>query len=206
MNSNNLKVLAIGAHPDDIELGCSGTLKKHVLNGDEVYCIVASMGEKGGDRLKRTSEARRVADMLGVKEINFLNFPDTMIEHNGPTVELLDSFITENIDIIYVNSPKDYHQDHINISKSTLSAARNKKNSIFFYETPSTTIEFKPTAYIEITDVIKDKLEYLGQYESQKNKVYTEKQAILGLSKYRGYSIGVEYAEAFEVEKLFKWF
>lgn len=202
MNKQKRRILAVGAHPDDIELGCSGTLRKHILNGDEVFWIVASFGEKSGEKEKRKSEAENVAKLMGVKEIHFLNLPDTMIRHDGVTVRLLDRYISEDIDIIYVHSPKDYHQDHTNIAKSVLSASRKMRNSIFFYETPSTTIEFKPTLYIDISDVFEDKLRYVRQYTSQAGKEYMEEQAIIGLAKYRGYSIGVEYAEAFEVGRL----
>jgi LmbE family N-acetylglucosaminyl deacetylase len=202
ITQQKFKVVAVGAHPDDIELGCSGVLRKHVLRGDEVSCIVASLGEKGGDEKRRKSETRTVAKLIGVKEMYFLNLPDTMIKHDGTTVSLFDKYIHDNVDIVYVHSPKDYHQDHANVVKSVLSASRKMKNSIFFYETPSTTIEFKPALYIDITDVFENKLEYIRKYDSQKNKEYMEEQAIIGLAKYRGYNIGVKYAEAFEVERL----
>lgn len=201
------KILAVGAHPDDIELGCGGTIRKHILHGDEVTCIIAAGGEKSGNKEKRKSEALAAAKLMGIKDIQFLDLPDTMIRHDGLTVGLLDKYIHEDDGIIYVHSPKDYHQDHANIAKSVLSASRKMKNSVFFYETPSTTIEFKPTLYIDITDVFEDKLDYIRQYTSQQNKNYMEEQAILGLAQYRGYNIGVMYAEAFEVARLrlFDW-
>lgn len=195
------KIFAVGAHPDDIELGCSGTLRKHILRGDEVICIVASFGEKSGNKEERESEAIKAAKLIGVKDTHFLNLPDTMIKHDGNTVSLIDDYFKEDFDIVYVHSPKDYHQDHANIAKSALSASRNMKNSVFFYETPSTTIEFRPTLFIDISDVIEDKLKYIKQYRSQ-NKDYMEEQAVIGLARYRGYSIGVKYAEAFEVGRL----
>lgn len=205
-NTQKQKIFAVGAHPDDIELGCSGTLRKHILRGDEVIYIVASFGEKSGEGEERKSEAIKVAKLMGVKKVHFLNLPDTMIKHDGNTVRLIDDYFKEDFDIVYVHSPKDYHQDHANIAKTVLSASRKMKNSIFFYETPSTTIEFRPTLFIDISDVIEDKLRYINQYRSQ-NKDYMEEQAILGLAGYRGYSIGVKYAEAFEVGRLrlYKW-
>lgn len=207
LSEQKFKILTVGAHPDDIELGCGGTLRKHVLRGDEVTCIIASCGEKSGDEEKRKLEATTVSKLMNVKEIHFLNLPDTMIKHDGYTVSLLDKYIHEDNSMIYVHSPNDYHQDHANIAKSVLSASRKMKNSIFFYETPSTTIEFKPTLYIDISDVFEDKLKYIRQYTSQRNKGYMEEQAIVGLAQYRGYSIGVKYSEAFEVGRLrlFGW-
>lgn len=198
----HLKILALGAHPDDIELGCGGVLRKHILRGDKVTCIIATDGEKGGDKEKRKAEALNASKLMGVKEIHFLNLPDTMIRHDGNTVGLLDSYLKEDYAIIYVHSPKDYHQDHLNISMSTLSASRSMKSSIFYYETPSTTIEFKPTLYVDISDVFEEKLNFIKQYTSQKRKEYMEEQAITGLAQYRGYSLGIKYAEAFEVGRL----
>ncbi len=206
MTENMRKIIAIGAHPDDIELGCGGMLRKHVINNDEIYYIVMSLGEKSGDKNKRKSETLEAARMIGACKVNFLYLPDTMIMHDGKTVGLLDKHIEEiEPEIIYVHSPKDYHQDHENTAKSVLSSARNMKTSIFFYETPSTTIEFRPVAYQDVSEVFEYKLKCIDQYISQKNKDYMEKEAIVGLAKTRGFTMGVRYAEAFEVGRLFKW-
>jgi LmbE family N-acetylglucosaminyl deacetylase len=202
----NRKILAIGAHPDDIELGCGGTLKKHIREKEDVFLIIASFGEKSGDSDIRRKEALESTKLMGANDVYFLNLPDTMIKHDGLTVSLLDKCVNEiEPDIIYVHSSKDYHQDHVAISLSTLSASRHMKNSVFFYESPSTTIEFKPTAYNDITNDFKCKLACIEQYASQRKKDYMEKKSIIGLAKSRGSIIGVEYAEAFEVARLFNW-
>lgn len=200
------RILAVGAHPDDIELGCGGTLRKHVLNNDEVYYVIASSGEKSGDKDKRRSETMAAAELMGVSDIYFLNLPDTMIMHDGITVSLLDECMKKiEPEIVYVHSPKDYHQDHANIAKSVLSASRNMRSSIFLYETPSTTIEFRPVAYNDISEMFEHKLKCIEQYVSQNDKEYLEKEAIIGLAKVRGRTIGVEFAEAYEVARLFRW-
>lgn len=199
-------ILAIGAHPDDVELGCAGTLRKHVLENENVFIIVASLGEMSGDDNERHKEAMKSAKLIGANEIYFLNLEDTNIKHDGTTVSVLDKYMNEiKPEIVYVHSTKDYHQDHEAISKSTLSASRQMKNSVFLYESPSTTIEFKPTAYNDISAVFKCKLACIEQYISQGEKEYMEGQAIIGLANSRGSVIGVEFAEAFEVARLFKW-
>jgi len=200
------RILAIGAHPDDIELGCGGTLRKDVLKGDEVYYVIASLGEKSGDRDRRKAETKAAAKLMGVCDVHFLNLPDTMIMYDGVTVSLLDEYMKKiKPDIIYVHSFKDYHQDHANIAKSALSASRNMRNAILLYETPSTTIEFRPVAYNDISDIFEHKLKCVEQYVSQNDKEYMEKEAIIGLAKVRGRTMNVEFAEAFEVARLFKW-
>lgn len=202
----NRNILAIGAHPDDIELGCGGTIRKHVLNGDKVCYVVASLGEKSGDADRRKSEVMAAAKLMEVENVHFLNLPDTMIMHDGDTVSLLDEHIKElEPEIVYVHSPKDFHQDHANIAKSTLSASRRMKNAILLYETPSTTIEFRPAAFSDVSEVFEDKLRCIEEYVSQNKKEYMEKEAIIGLAKARGYTMGVEFAEAFEVARLFRW-
>ena len=156
----NYRILAVGAHPDDIELGCGGTLRLHTIRGDQVYYVIASFGERSGDKNRRKIETIAAANFMGVNKVYFLDLPDTMIMHNGTTVSLLDKCLEKiNPDIIYVHSPRDYHQDHSNIAKSVLSASRKMRNSVFLYESPSTTIEFKPTLYVDISDVIEFKLE-----------------------------------------------
>jgi len=196
-------ILAIGAHPDDIELGCGGVIKRHILMGDDVHYIVATNGEKGGNEQKRIIEAKKAAKMMGTKSIEFLNLPDTLILHDGNTVERLDNVIKKRSpSIVYVHSLNDYHQDHSNIAKSAISASRNMRNSILCYEAPSTTLEFTPIAFKNISKTFKDKIECINQFVSQERKDYVERQSIIDLAKFRGKTINVEYAEAFEVVRL----
>lgn len=202
----NRKILAIGAHPDDIELGCGATLRKHIVQKEEVYFIIASYGEKSGEKETRYREALQSASLIGAKDVIFLGLPDTMMKHDGTTVGKLDEYISKiKPDLIYVHSPKDYHQDHAAISLSTLSASRHMKNGVLFYESPSTTIEFRPTAYNDITEYFESKLESIEVFASQNEKNYMEKISIVGLAKSRGSVLGVKYAEAFEIALLFDW-
>jgi LmbE family N-acetylglucosaminyl deacetylase len=199
-------VLAIGAHPDDIEIGCGGTIKMHILKGHEVYYAIVTNGERGGEKEKRIAESKTAAKIMGVKDIDFLNLPDSFVVHNGDTVSMLDKIIRKiSPSIVYVHSLKDYHQDHSNIAKSILSASRNMKNSILCYEAPSTTLEFTPIAFNNISETFESKMECINQFVSQEKKDYVERQAIVNLAKFRGKVINAEYAEAFEVVRLIEW-
>lgn len=199
-------VLAIGAHPDDIEIGCGGTIRKHIIKGDDVYYVIASNGEMGGSKEDRIEEAKQAAKMMGAKGIHFLGLEDTFISHDGKTICLLDE-IMEKIQpsIVYVHSLKDYHQDHMNVAKSALSASRKMKNSIFCYEAPSTTLEFTPTAFNDISETFEVKIKCINKFISQERKDYLEREAIVNLSRFRGKVINTEYAEAFEVLRLIEW-
>ena len=203
---NKKVILAIGAHPDDIEIGCGGTVIKHILRGDDVYYVIATNGEIGGEKEERITESKKAAKLIGVKDVYFLNIPDSFVTHDGKTVHLLDGIMKKIApSMVYVHSLKDYHQDHSNIAKSTLSASRNMKNSILCYEAPSTTLEFTPIAFNNISKTFESKIECINQFISQEKKDYVERQAIVNLAKFRGKVINVEYAEAFEVVRLIEW-
>nr|WP_321497935.1 PIG-L deacetylase family protein [uncultured Methanolobus sp.] len=202
----NRTILAIGAHPDDIEIGCGGTIKKHIENGDSVYYSIATGGEKGGEKEIRIKEAERAADIMGVEGVEFMDLKDTFISHDGNTIAILDRIMQRiRPSIVYVHSLNDFHQDHINIAKSVLSASRKMKNSIFSYEAPSTTLEFKPTAFSDISKYFEIKMECIQVFASQEKRDYTEREAIVNLCKFRGKIVNVEYAEAFEVLRLIEW-
>jgi LmbE family N-acetylglucosaminyl deacetylase len=199
-------VLAIGAHPDDIEIGCGGTIRKHIISGDDVCYVIASNGEMGGSKEERIEEAKQAARLMGVKEINFLSLEDTLISHDGKTIGLLDEVMCRvRPDIVYVHSLKDYHQDHMNTAKSILSASRKMRNSILCYEAPSTTLEFSPIAFNDVSNTFEIKMECINKFVSQAEKNYLERKALADLAKFRGKIINVEYAEAFEVLRLFEW-
>lgn len=199
-------ILAVGAHPDDIELGCGGTIIKHTLKDDDVYYAIATNGERGGDPKERIVEAERAASLAGVKDVFFLDLPDTFVTHDGNTIQKLDKLIKKlSPTIVYVHSLRDHHQDHSNIAKSVLSASRNMKNSILCYEAPSTTLEFIPIAFNNITEAFNLKIECINQFVSQEKKDYVERQAVMDLARFRGKMINVEYAEAFEVVRLIEW-
>jgi LmbE family N-acetylglucosaminyl deacetylase len=200
------KILAIGAHPDDIEIGCGGTIRKHVLNGDDVFYAIATNGERGGKAEERIIEAKTAADLMGIKKIYFLDLEDTFVSHDGKTIHLLDNIIQEvQPSLVYVHSLKDHHQDHRNVAKSTLSASRKMKNSILCYEAPSTTLEFIPTAFSNISETFNFKVSCINKFVSQESREYLEREALVNLSKYRGKIIDTEYAEAFEVVRLIEW-
>lgn len=203
------KVIAIGAHPDDIEIGAAGTIKKFSNSGAEVFFLIATYGENSHPAPalqieQRKKESIASAEYLGVKQIFFLNLHDTKIEHNGMTVSAIEKYINLlDPNFVLTHTKEDGHQDHKNLAFSTISACRRKKINILHYETPSTAQTFLPTLYSDISDTIKYKLETLKMFVSQNHKNYLDPEVIKGLSQYRGYTSGSEYAEGFEVSKFY---
>jgi len=195
-----LKVLAIGAHPDDIEFGCGGTLIKLKKLGAKIFMFIATQGELGGDPEIRISEAKKAAEMLGA-ELIFGGMKDTTLMYSKELITKLEDIIKKTEpSIIFVNFYEDTHQDHYSLSKSAITATRYSRN-VLFYEVPSTSASFKPDVFTDISDVLKEKLELLAAHESQVHKVNIGNLDILEVAKstanFRGIQARCEYAEGF---------
>lgn len=201
------KILAIGAHPDDIELGCAGTLLKHKENDDDIFLLILTKGEASGDPEIRWKECLESAKCIGVKHVYFGDLEDTKIGEGFDTIKAIERKIYEvKPDIIYTHSYKDTHQDHRNTGYATLSAARRSKK-ILTYESPTTFKEFSPHIYIDIKGQFQRKKEIIRIFTSQSNKYWWSMgdraaTALEGLASYRGFQAGLEVAEAFELFRM----
>lgn len=209
-----MKILAIGAHLDDIEIACGGTLAKAIKNGHHVKALVMSeSGYKDSDGIqKRTNETavmegHAALTTLGIKEkdIEILDFPTKDILFQSPVVDAIDKVINEyKPDIIFTHYPFDTHQAHEGTSKATIAAGRRSR-TIFFYEPvyPSgrSYVAFKPQLYVDITDTIDIKLKALREHYSEYTKFGGESwlESVKCHAGYRGSDIGATYAEAFEI-------
>ena len=143
-------VLAIGAHPDDVELGCLGTLLKCINDGANIYLLILSMGEASGDPQIREEECRKAAKQIGANNIYFGGLHDTRIHDGIETIMKIESVINEiKPTMIFTHSYKDRHQDHRNCAYATLSAGR-RTHKILMYESPTTYREFSPQIYVDI--------------------------------------------------------
>jgi LmbE family N-acetylglucosaminyl deacetylase len=198
-------VLAVGAHPDDVELGCAGTLAMHKKNGDKVYLLVLTRGEASGDPAVREKECRQAAEMLGVDGLFFGGLEDTKIHDGVETIEAIEKILSSvNPDVIYTHSYKDAHQDHRNTAHATLSAGR-RCNKILMFEGASTLRDFIPQVFIDVGGAFELKKKITQLFGSQLNHksggYASAANAIGGLARFRGYQAGVDVAEAFEVGK-----
>ncbi len=198
------RVLAVGAHPDDIELGCGGTLLRHRDVGDMVWMLVMTGGELGaGAQRGRIAEAQQAANVIGA-DLLLGKFYDGQIPLNSDAVNVVEDAINRhNIDTVYVHSPSDAHQDHLLVSRATIAAAR-KLNRILFYQSPSTT-EFNPTVFLDITKYLDRKLEALKCHKSQLDgSITVDLDVVRSTAHYWGSRGKLPYAEAFEPYR-FAW-
>jgi len=204
------KVLFVGAHPDDVELGCGGTIA--VLNnlGYGVQIIYATKGGKGkvpGDGPEvRVKESIRACVKLGAdrRKIFFGDFEDTRVPDSFAMISFLEELFlrAQNTYAVFIPSIHEVHQDHRAVAIAGLTAFRNA-HRVFAYESPSTTAAFCPTSFVDISGFLKDKWDALKCHESQiaQRRMYMEYKAMLRISSFRGRQIGVKYAEAFETVK-----
>jgi LmbE family N-acetylglucosaminyl deacetylase len=213
-------VLAIGAHPDDIEFGCFGTLRKHIEAGDNVTLVVMTKSDVKDAYTQETTrdanislqEAINAANILGSPELIIGDFEDTRIPFDNTSVAFLEKIIKQrNIDTVYTHWAGDTHQDHINTLSSTMAAARLVKNVLCYEQVPLpriTTVYPVANYYVDITDMMDYKLHGCEAHKSQIDKFnkhgFDMLDNVLTLAKFRGNQCGVKYAEAFNILKMVK--
>ncbi len=194
-------ILAIGAHPDDVEIGCGGTLKKHSDRGDEVTILTLTKGAQGGDKIQRERESQCAADSLDAQLI-MCDLIDTKMSNGGDTISSIYEAIDKcQPDIIYTHSLSDTHQDHRATHYATLVAAR-KIERVYAYLAPSGTIDFHPRYFEHIEDYIDDKMKAINCFTSQTitcNRPYLKKSIIQSTAQYWGRFSNYGYVEPFEV-------
>lgn len=195
------KVLAIGAHPDDVEIGCGGTMLKHIAKNDEVLILTLTRGAVGGDTEKRFLEAKAASEFLNARLI-ISNLKDTSISGGPKTIRIIEEAIYNfQPDIIYTHSINDNHQDHRNTHLATVIAAR-KIDEVYAYQAPSTNINFHPQKFESIDSFVDLKIKLISFHETQKNKaVYLKDDIIKATAIYWGRYANYKSIEPFEIIK-----
>ncbi len=201
-----MNILAIGAHPDDIEIGCGGTLVKYAKKNHDIYLLVLTEGEgaSGGGKTRKR-EQENSAKCLKAKELFWGGFMDTKVPVNKESISIIESIIKKTKpELVFFNYPKDIHQDHRSVSDVCISASRYVKN-VLMYEVP-TTQGLEPDVFVDIGEVIKDKLKLLKIHISQVDKMRVPHLTILDSAKacanFRGFQGRVKYAEGFKSLRL----
>lgn len=198
-----MKILAIGAHPDDIEYSCLGFLLAQKKKGAIIDYLIMTLGEKGNNEngQERREEQLKAFDVCGFNLIEFGNYTDGCLPVNSETISFVEKKIsTFKPDIILTHYPKDWHQDHVSTSAIVQAACRNYPKLLFYNSYSS--IEFTPKIFYDISDYIEQKKEILSKFRTQ-----IERNASKGID-FAGYSVDVnkyfgnqcrkEYAEAFD--------
>jgi LmbE family N-acetylglucosaminyl deacetylase len=198
-----MRVLAFGAHPDDIEIGMGGTVAKHSSAGDQVTMVITTVPN---NREVRRLEAERAAAVLGA-ELKILDIPPARLSHSRDIVKKFDRVLqTVCPDVIYTHWNSDSHQDHNAVSMATITASRENRCAVIMYEQtiPGGIVPwgFRAQSYVDVTSTMPMKMESIAMHKSQvraNGDLWV--QGVRGRAMYRGYQMNVEYAEAFEVIK-----
>jgi LmbE family N-acetylglucosaminyl deacetylase len=197
-------VLAVGAHPDDIELGCAGTLAAHRAAGDSVTMLVLTGGQNGpGTNADRRAEAEAAARALDCLLI-WGRQVDCALTADSSTIAAIEDVVSAvAADVVYVHAPDDSHQDHRAAAAATLSAARHSSR-ILHYRSPST-IRFEPSMFVDVSAHLDRKIAALSCHHSQvAGSAMVDLEVVAASARHYGAQARVRYAEAF-VPARFVW-
>ena len=197
------RILAVGAHPDDIEIAAGATLAKLRDSGNYVFGLILTYGTEGGNAARRMLEAHKGAEFLGLDDYKVHDFPDTrLFENTNEVMKVIEAAINQiNPDIIYTHSAHDVHQDHQVVHNATLRAARRASN-ILCYESPSVSSEFRPQYFVEVSDYVEVKIEAIRAHWDQRKKPYVKQEKVRSKLAFRGEQARVDFAEGFEVVRM----
>ena len=196
-----MNILAIGAHPDDIELGCAGTMMRYARAGHSVFYLIMSDGGRGGEVSTRRSEQESAAQRVGVKKLFWGNAADTEFSVDKGMIAFIEAVCGEvQPDEVYVNFGDDSHQDHRALAKCVLAAARYVPRVLFYED--YTSLNFQPEIFVDITDVIEDKIVVVDCHRSQVDRQHPHRldmlESIKAVAHFRGFQGKVRYAEGFK--------
>lgn len=216
-------IIIISAHPDDEVLGAGGTLLKHQKNGDNIYWLITTnISEQQGfskERVEsRQEEIKKVAQRLGVKKTFLLNYP-TMTLSSSSIIKMVPEiskvFLEVEPEIIYCLNRSDAHSDHRITFDAVMACTKSFRypfiKQVLMYECISETEfapnlpekVFMPNYFVDISPFMEEKLEIMKIYESEigEHPFPRSIKNIEALAIFRGASVGVEYAEAFQLIK-----
>lgn len=224
-----MNILAIGAHPDDVEESCSGTLAKFASQGHKIFIATATNGNVGSSTLSmeeiakvRKEEARKAAAIIGAEYI-CLDYDDEMFfESKEARLKFIDLVRYCKADLILTHNPEDYNPDHeltskiINDIAVMIPVAKLKtpnepydKIPIIAYFEPVNGLGFVPTEYVDITDFMDTKIKMMNCHQSQISWMSDNYKDTLSdenffeqaeiVARYRGIQCGVKYAEGFRM-------
>lgn len=201
-----LRVLCVGAHPDDPESGCGGTLLRYAALGHAVTILYLTRGERGieGKSLDaaaaiRTAESQAACRILGGTPKYFGQI-DGATELTAAQVEAMNRFLAaERPDVVFTHWPVDTHMDHQVASILTIRAWMARGTArLYFYEvnSGSQTQGFLPNTYVDISSVVEQKKAALFAHVSQDGRgIWREHHELM--AQWRGREAGVAAAEAF---------
>lgn len=218
-----MRVLAIGAHPDDLEILCAGTLARYVAEGHDVVMCHIGRGDRGSYEHTREEiaairdrEARAAAEVVGAEYLA-LGVADAELNASDPAQRdvVVEAIRLARPDVVIAHSPNDYMTDHVEASRLALDCSFLATLPLLETESPNlpdvpallymetvTGNDFVPVEFVDISAQMETKLKALDQHQSQLRWLADHDgvdmlDQIRTVSRYRGLQCGVEYAEGF---------
>ena len=220
-----MRVLAVGAHPDDLEILCGGTLARYAAEGHEVVMCHATKGDRGSFEYSaeetaaiRDEEATRAASIIGARHVS-LGLSDAEVNASDPAQRSLVTDLVREArpDVIITHSPHDYMGDHNEISRLVFDTSffaslplletdhphHSVVPALFYMET-FTGHRFAPTEFVDISETIETKARMLECHESQLRWIRDHDAVdivdqMMTTAKFRGHQSGVRFAEGYEI-------
>lgn len=217
-----MRILAVGAHPDDLEILCGGTLARYSNEGHSVTMAVLTNGNMGHPKVEpsemsktRKKEFENAAAIIGAETI-WMDIDDEMsVVDLQSRLAVVDVLRQAAPDVILTHSDNDYHVDHRNTSQLVFEAAPlacvhnikralpqlDKQPLIYHFDTLGA-IGFTPGEYVDITETLETKVAMFRCHKSQDEWLriatgFDITDVIESVAKVRGYAAGVKYAEGF---------
>lgn len=206
-----MNILAIGAHFDDIELGCAGSLAKHIHNKDKVYILVIADSEYSdySGKILRTKEialkeGEESASILGADKMFCFGFKTKEIKFSTELIEKINKVIDElQIDTIYTHWIHDIHQDHSAVGRASLVAGRHVPRILMYRSNwYIADVSFRGSFFVDVSPYMETKIKAIKSHQTEYKK-FGEKwiDFVKHQNRNSGIEMGVQYAEVFEIIK-----
>ena len=204
MNFSSRRVLFLGAHPDDIELGC-GAFLHHIARKTQVLCVTLSDNQKNPVLEQVKGEHFESMAVLGVAKENIILGPFTTRVFPDSRQEILEYFLklrTEfKPDLIFTHSNQDVHQDHNTMTAEALRAFRGL--TVLGFDVVRSSYGFFPHFLVEVTEEdVTRKIEALSKYETYRDRYYFNAELTRSIMVRHGALAERPFAEGFDILRI----
>ena len=204
MNFFGKRVLFLGAHPDDIELGC-GALLHHIAKHTDILCVTLSDNQKNPDLQNVKNEHHESMAVLGVPEEKIILGPFTTRVFHDSRQEILEYFLKLrrefHPDLIFVHSKQDVHQDHLTMTDEALRAFRGI--TVLGFDVVRSSYGFFPHFLVEVTEEdVQKKIEALSKYETYRDRYYFNSDLTRSIMVRHGALAERPFAEGFDILRI----
>lgn len=204
MTFSGKRVLFIGAHPDDIEIGC-GALISHISNKTEIKCVTLSDNQKNPLLRNVISEHFRSMDILGVKKENIIVGQFETRRFPQLRQEILEFLIALNHDfhpeIVFVHTKADIHQDHATVTEEGLRAFRG--TTVLGFDVIRSSYGFFPNFLVEVDESdVRNKIAALSEYHTYDSKYYFDPEITRATLIRHGALAERKFAEGFDILRI----